>query len=202
MIRVFPVAREGSPHFTDDFAYVRPGAAKKHGGIDIFADAGAPVFAVDDGEFEPREDPIGGHAFYLHALDGTTYYGAHLSAYEGGPRTARAGEVIGYVGQTGNAAGTSPHLHFEVHPSGGVGVDPFRALSALEPQSASDVRVLPSPAPAADPLPRLPVVPGPVPPIPHEGEPIASRARRGSGGGVFAFFGLVGLGLVATRGRR
>lgn len=189
-LRVFPVASQGSPHFTDDFGPVRAGKPP-HQGIDIFASKGAPILAPDDGGFEPREDPLGGHAFYLHAADGT-YYGAHLDSYEGAARSVLAGDVLGYVGQSGNAAGTSPHLHFEWHPSGGVAVDPFRALSALKPQEAGNVHVEPpAPPPAAD-LPALAVVPGPVPPIPHEeGRDTESRGRRNLGivtflGGAFA----------------
>jgi len=198
-LRVFPVASEGSPHFVDDFATVRPGATKGHGGIDIFADQGAPVLAVDDGAVTFREDPIGGHVFYLRAADGDTYYGAHLSAYGGAERSVAAGDVIGYVGMSGNAKGTTPHLHFEWHPSGAaVSINPFRALSALMPQSVTDVRVMPAPEVPPDPLPRLAVVPGPVPPIPY-GSP--GRARRRGGAAVVAVFGLGALAL-ASKGRR
>jgi murein DD-endopeptidase MepM/ murein hydrolase activator NlpD len=196
MIRVFPVAAEGAPHYTDDFSYVRPGATKPHGGIDIFASAGTAVFAVDDGELEHVPNPLGGNAFKLTTADGTFYYGAHLAQYEGAPRSVLAGDVIGYVGNTGNAASTSPHLHFEVHPSGGVAVDAFPQLQGLEPQPAGDVHPAP-PAPAspvAD-LPRLPVVPGLVPPIPHG----AGNGRRG--GAVALVLGL-GLGLVVASSRR
>ena len=199
-IRVFPVASEGAPHFTDDFGVIGPGKTKKHGGVDIFAAEGTPILAVDDGEIEFREDPIGGHAFYLRAPDKAVYYGAHLSAYEGEPRSVLAGDVIGYVGQTGNAAHTTPHLHFEAHPAGGVGVDPFLALQALEPQPAGDVHPAPRPppSPAAD-LGDLAVVLGPVPPIPHIGAAVANMRRRGPGP-VAMIFGL-GLGVALARAR-
>lgn len=158
MLRVFPVAAEGRPHFTDDYGYVKPGAARGHQGIDIFADEGAPVFAVDDGALRFAEDPLGGHAFYLaSSTNRVTYYGAHLSAYEGASRQVRAGEVIGYVGATGNAAGTSPHLHFESHPGGGQATeDPYALLSALTPLSAVSGRADPGgvvPVPALPPAP-------------------------------------------------
>jgi hypothetical protein len=137
-IRVFPVDATGSPHFADDFGYVRPGATRGHQGIDIFAGAGTPVRAVDDGAVRFAEDPLGGHALYLTAQDGTVYYGAHLSGYEGAaPRPVVAGEVLGYVGTTGNAQGTSPHLHFEAHPAGGAAVDPYAELRAVAPQGAT-----------------------------------------------------------------
>jgi hypothetical protein len=206
MIRVFPVAADGHPHYSDDFGAVRS-AARKHQGNDLFADEGTAIVAVDDGALRFAEDPIGGHAFYLRSADGTVYYGAHLSAYEGpSPRAVRAGEIIGYVGHTGNASTTAPHLHFEVHPAGGVAVDPFRLLEGLEPpsvvSSAGAVdQVLPpgQPSPASD-LPPIAVVPGPVPPVPHAP---AAAAGGGRGLGVFALaLGAVGFGLAFVgRGR-
>jgi hypothetical protein len=136
-IKVFPVDPAGHPSFVDDFGYVRPGGQHAHGGIDIHADQGARVFAPDDGALRFAEDPKGGHVFYLTAPDGMTYYGAHLDGYEGtAPRAALAGEIVGYVGMTGNAQGTTPHLHFEAHPGGGAAVDPFGELAALLPSAA------------------------------------------------------------------
>jgi murein DD-endopeptidase MepM/ murein hydrolase activator NlpD len=176
MIRVFPVAAGGAPHYADDFT------RGKHDGVDIFADEGTPVLAVDDGELRFAEDPKGGHAFYLKASDGAVYYGAHLSAYEGQARPVVAGDVIAYVGHTGNAAGTSPHLHFEIHPSGGVAVDPFEPLSTVTPGA---VALPPSPTPP-DALPPL-VAPAPVPPIPH--------APRGPNAGPVVFL-LAALGIT------
>ena len=74
-----------------------------------------------------RNGAIGGLAFYLHGTDGVTYYGAHLDALQVGPGNVKAGQVLGTVGNTGNARGGSPHLHFEVHP-GGKAVNPYPTL--------------------------------------------------------------------------
>jgi murein DD-endopeptidase MepM/ murein hydrolase activator NlpD len=176
MIRVFPVAAEGSPHFTNDYGVPNLRGGGLHQGIDIFADEATPVVAVDDGAIRYAVEGTGGNVFYLHADDGTSYYGAHMLSTEGASgRRVVAGEILGYVGRTGNASSTSPHLHFEVHPNAGAGtVSPFEDLSALPPPSVT--------APAASPatgLPPIAVVPGPVPPIP----------RPKSRGGV-VFFGL------------
>ncbi len=138
-IRVFPVATAAGVHFTDDFGTLRS-ADRSHAGIDIFAPLGTPALAVDDGTVRFEVDPIGGLSYYLRAKDGTTYYGTHLSRVEGGARAVKAGDVIGYVGNDGNAAGTPYHLHFEEHPQGGrMAVDPFSELSAAPRKTASSI---------------------------------------------------------------
>lgn len=130
-LRVFPV--QGSHHFTDDFHVVKP-SGRLHQGNDIFAAAETPVVAVDDGYLTDASNPMGGVSFNLKTpSDQMRVYGAHLTRFEGGlPRSVSAGDVIGYVGTSGNAQGTSPHLHFEVHPLGGAAVDPYPYLKAAE----------------------------------------------------------------------
>lgn len=131
-LRVFPVDPAAHPQFAQRFG-TKP---TEHHGTDIFAPTGTAVRAVDEGELKHGTDPKGGTIATVKATDGTRYYYAHLSAYEGAPRHVAAGDVIGFVGTTGNAQGKAPHLHFEVHPQSGGAVDPFPELSAVAPPNA------------------------------------------------------------------
>ncbi|MBH1433211.1 M23 family metallopeptidase [Stenotrophomonas maltophilia] len=94
-----------------------------HDAIDIMADAGTPVLAVADGTVEKLFDSKrGGLTIYQFEPSGRwCYYYAHLQRYADGlaeKQVIRRGEVIGYVGSTGNASAEAPHLHFEVHVLG------------------------------------------------------------------------------------
>lgn len=109
---VCPVA--GTPVFTNTWLAPRSGG-REHKGVDMFADDGTPVHAPVAGHVDFAEDTLGGLAFHLWGDDGNYYYGAHLSGYAGPSRAVVAGEVIGFVGSTGNADKSAPHLHFEIH---------------------------------------------------------------------------------------
>lgn len=127
MIRVFPV--QGGASIPNDFSFATTANLRKHLGNDLFAPTGTPLLAVDNGTVRFATDPLGGNVANLYADDGTRYYYAHLSRYEGvSGRRVRAGDVIGYVGTTGNAQGTPPHTHFEVHPGNGPAINPFSQL--------------------------------------------------------------------------
>ena len=128
-LRIFPVA--GDARFTNDWSFPRSGS-RSHLGNDLFAPEGTPLVAVDDGEIRFGTDPLGGNIANLYANDGARYYYAHLVGFEGTRRRVRAGEVIGYLGKTGNTANTPPHVHFEVHPGGGEAVNPFSMLSVSQ----------------------------------------------------------------------
>jgi len=127
---VFPVF--GRYWYSDDWHAQRVGHL--HQGNDIFAAWGTPVVAVQDGVISKMSTGgLGGIALDLTNDRGDFFYYAHLSAYAQrltlGQRV-QAGQLIGYVGNTGNAATTPPHLHFEIHPGGGGAVDPFPYLEA------------------------------------------------------------------------
>lgn len=108
-----------------------------HEGTDIFAGRGTPNVAVADGVVKRRTGGLGGNAVWLEADHGVSYYYAHFDRFEGafdGPeqsRRVKKGDVIGYTGNTGNAAGGPVHTHFEVHPGGGGAINPYRILLVI-----------------------------------------------------------------------
>ena len=122
---------DGFVVFTDDFGVPRPDE-RVHAGIDMPALTDTPVVAVVNGFVRHDDGGPGGHGAWLTGVDGFSYYYAHFTHYEGGDRLVSAGDVIGYVGMTGDATG--PHLHFEVHPGvpgAAPGVDPYALLVLL-----------------------------------------------------------------------
>jgi murein DD-endopeptidase MepM/ murein hydrolase activator NlpD len=130
---VFPVA---DPHtFSSTFGAPRSGG-RTHEGNDIFAPMGTPLLAVERGVLDNiGVGTLGGTKLWLVGESGTEYYYAHLSAYVEGIHegmVVEAGDVVGYVGNTGNAISTPPHLHFEIHPDGGEAIDPYPLLSAVD----------------------------------------------------------------------
>ena len=118
----FPVGGEAA--YNDDFLMPRVGHL--HQGNDIFGARGPPVRGPEDGIGHFGEDPAGGMAAYVTTADGTYYYMAHLDGYAknlGAGSRVKTGDVVGYLGDTGNARG-APHVHFEIHPKGGPAVNP------------------------------------------------------------------------------
>jgi murein DD-endopeptidase MepM/ murein hydrolase activator NlpD len=142
---VFPVLGEVS--YTSDFGDPRPGG--RHEGNDIVAPRRAIAVAAESGTVKFWTTSAGaGCMLYLYGDSGTTYFYIHLNndrgagndnkgkcvagtAYApglaGGDRV-EAGQQVGFVGDSGDADGIHPHLHFEVHPNGGKAVDPFPYL--------------------------------------------------------------------------
>ena len=153
---VFPVY--GPVSFSDDFGAPRVSTGWHHGN-DVFAPLGAPVLAVADGTvFSVGWNPIGGWRFWLRDALGNEFYYAHLSAYSplaaDGTRV-EAGDVLGFVGDSGDARGTPYHLHFEVHPAALLGlgydgvIDPYEYLAAWQQRrdESFDAALASGPAP-------------------------------------------------------
>ncbi len=89
----------------------------------MMSPGGTPLVAMEAGRVEFRTNTLGGNTVRLYGVSGTRYYYAHLSAWEGSNRPVSAGEVIGYVGKTGNTSAN--HLHLQIHPGGGMAVNPY-----------------------------------------------------------------------------
>lgn len=122
----FPLG--GQAVYRDDFGEFRVGPPEHpHGGTDIFAPFNTPVRATAAGVVTFANEGLGGKAAYVTEPDGTFYYFAHLNGFAPGlapGSTVGVGQVIGFNGDSGNAKGGPPHVHFEVHPRGGAGVNP------------------------------------------------------------------------------
>jgi murein DD-endopeptidase MepM/ murein hydrolase activator NlpD len=143
---VFPVY--GPSSFTDTFGAGRANTGWHHG-EDIFAPLGAPILAVTDGTvFSVGWNDVGGLRVWLRDRQGNEFYYAHLSAFSQlavNGNQVEAGDVLGFMGNTGDAEHTPYHLHFEIHPvsmlhKGYDGVtNPYRYLVAW--QRLSDVAI-------------------------------------------------------------
>jgi murein DD-endopeptidase MepM/ murein hydrolase activator NlpD len=108
-----PVA--GASAFFDSWGAPRSGG-RSHQGVDMMAAGGTPLVAAESGYASFSTNRLGGNAIWLSGSSGTRYYYAHLSSWAGSSRSVSRGEVIGYVGSTGNTSAN--HLHFEVQPNG------------------------------------------------------------------------------------
>ena len=132
---VFPVY--GNSSFIDTFGALRGDVSGGwHHGDDVFAALGAPLLAIANGTvFSVGWNRVGGWRLWLRDDAGNEFYYAHLSAYSPlavNGAIVHAGDVLGFLGNSGDAQGTPYHLHFEVHPVGllGLGYD-----GAVDPTS-------------------------------------------------------------------
>ena len=116
------------------------GVGRKHEGQDIFAPRGTPILSATSGYiYNIGEDNLGGQTVSVISKGGRVYYYAHLDSYARGLQignrvTTRT--VLGYVGTTGNAQGTPPHLHFGVYTSSGA-INPLPMLTDRIPPTAT-----------------------------------------------------------------
>ena len=111
--------------FTNDWGQPRSGG-RVHEGNDMLAPRGTPVLAPVGGIVKRSTSASGGLTFNLKGDDGFTYVGMHLSEF-GADGAVRGGDVVGFVGDTGNARGTN-HLHFEIQVGKGQKVNPYATL--------------------------------------------------------------------------
>jgi murein DD-endopeptidase MepM/ murein hydrolase activator NlpD len=114
--------------FGDTWGAPRSGG-RRHQGVDMIGPIGTPLLAVVAGFAQPKSNELGGITIWFTGNDGNKYYYAHMDHYEK-LGAVNAGDVIGYMGQTGNAKFSVPHLHFEVHPGGGAAVNPYPTVRA------------------------------------------------------------------------
>lgn len=125
-----PVA--GPRNVTNSFGASRGGGTRRHQGNDIMSPHGTPIVAVVSGRVtRTGNGGLGGKTVYLFG-GGTEFYYAHLSSISvGAGQTVSAGARLGANGDTGNARGGAPHLHFEIHPGGGRAIDPYPSLAQV-----------------------------------------------------------------------
>jgi murein DD-endopeptidase MepM/ murein hydrolase activator NlpD len=138
---LIPVAGVSANQLTDTFNQTRDGT-RPHEALDIMAARGTPVLAASDGKVAKLfTSAPGGLTIYEFDPSGTyAYYYAHLDRYASGlveGRSLRRGDVIGYVGSTGNASEDAPHLHFAIFALGpdkhwwqGTPINPYPLLAA------------------------------------------------------------------------
>lgn len=116
-----------------------------HMGNDIFAIRGTPVRAPSDGIVKFTTEATGGKSSYVTTSDKTFYYMTHLDGFNKSLRSGqkvKRGDLVGYVGSTGNASGSAPHVHFEIHPGGGAAINPKPFLDSWLNDALAGVPVL------------------------------------------------------------
>jgi hypothetical protein len=157
---IFPVV--GVSGYGDSYGAFRGDVRGKwHHGADIFAPLGTPVVAVGNGTINRVGwHRLGGWRLWVRDTAANQFYYAHLSGYAPGvfhSRHVRAGDVLGFVGTTGDAFGGEPHLHFEIHPHQ---LLRLRYDGAVNPTTYLDswrrVRSVDAPVPVHPRLPRRP----------------------------------------------
>ncbi|SLJ85705.1 M23 family metallopeptidase [Psychrobacter sp. DAB_AL43B] len=116
-------------HLTDTWGAARS-QGRSHEGIDIFADRGTPIQATTQGIVSKvGDDRLGGRVVVVVGPGGAGHYYAHLEDYADiSPNDwVNAGDIIGYVGDSGNAKGTPPHVHYGIYINGSA-VNPYPLL--------------------------------------------------------------------------
>jgi len=135
----FPVSGLTAAAVQSEFGASRDAGRREHEGIDIFAARGTPVLAVVDGHARTGTNGLGGNVVWLReGLTGRRFYYAHLDKWAlDGSVSVRAGDVLGYIGNTGNARTTSPHLHFGIYEGGAIDPLPFLRMDDAVPPAVT-----------------------------------------------------------------
>jgi len=190
---MFPVLGATTADFSDDWGAPRA-TTGHHQGIDVFAPNGTPLLAVHDGTlFRVGWNNLGGRRLWLADDFGNLFYYAHLAGFSPLAREGarvRRGDVIGFVGTSGDAKGTPPHVHFEIHPGGKWSVPPFPYVTTwltgvrqpvsvstvMAPDPAAPVTAKPQqkPKPPKKPQQKPPKKPKPPVEVPFETLPVPS----------------------------
>jgi peptidoglycan LD-endopeptidase LytH len=124
----FPVVGARADSIRGLFGATRDAGHRDHQGVDIFVQRLTPVLAVTSGRAKPGQDALGGNTVWLNT-PGTSYYYAHLDRVAvRDDQPVKAGDVLGYVGNTGNARNVASHLHFGVYRWGKEPIDPLPLL--------------------------------------------------------------------------
>ncbi len=139
-----PVVGIRTRDLSDSWHDPRDGGARLHKGIDIFAPKGTEIVAVADGIVSYIGDqPKGGHCLWLTTENGSSFYYAHLDRWAAGlyeGMEVQSGDLLGYVGNTGNAKYTPSHLHFGVNQNDDM-VNPYPLLAKATPVQHARVHV-------------------------------------------------------------
>ncbi len=121
----------GGASFSNTWGARRSGG-RTHKGVDMFNARHTPLVAVVDGRVKFSSNSLGGLSTHIYSDNGVVYYYAHLQSHptniKSGQRVNK-GDIVGYLGNSGNARYTSPHLHFEIRPNG-VAVNPYPTVRA------------------------------------------------------------------------
>lgn len=127
---IIPVDKVRVASLRDSWHAAREGGRRRHEGIDIFAPRGTPVRAATQGiVLRVGHNRLGGKVVWVLGPGGQRHYYAHLDRFAGvyAGMPVEAGAVLGYVGNSGNAAGTPPHLHYGIYTAAGA-INPYPFL--------------------------------------------------------------------------
>lgn len=140
----FPIPSDCTYNYSSSWGAPRDGGNRKHKGNDIMAEIGTPAVALCDAIFSQSNQGYhvgGGYIYKLKELDSSTFhYYMHMregSSISDGTQVSK-GQLVGYVGNTGNAYRTSGHIHYELHPDGGAAVDPHSFLQSIDSHPSSN----------------------------------------------------------------